>query len=95
VGLGVGAYFGITARARNNTAAANCPTDTTCNFTGATAESDAKQAATGANVSFLAGGVLVAAGVTIWLLAPSAKAEKATSLQLVPAPGGALLRGSW
>jgi hypothetical protein len=95
VGLGLGAYFGVTASSKNNTAAANCPTDTTCNLTGATAENDAKTNATASTVSFIAGGVLVAAGFTIWLLAPSSKHPADTSLQLVPAGNGLVLRGAW
>jgi hypothetical protein len=95
VGLGLGTYFGLTASSKNNAAAANCPTDTTCNFTGATAENDAKTNATASTISFIAGGTLVAAGVVLWLLAPSAKRDAATSLQLVPTGSGVLLRGTW
>lgn len=77
VGLGVGAVFGGLAIAKNNEAldpnglgctATACPT-----AAGVDATNSALTFATVSDVGFIAGGVLVAAGVTLYLTAPRAR----------------------
>ena len=94
VGLVLGAYFGLTARSKwqkanrvgGTCADAACPELT----------QQASNAATLSTVSFVAGGVLAAAGVTLWLVAPKGGAEHA-SLRPAIGPGlaGLELGGAW
>ena len=73
VGLGAGAVFGFIAKSKNDQALQpqNCRTPTLCTPAGLSLTDDAKRAATLSTVSFIAGGVLVAGGLTLWLTAPS------------------------
>jgi hypothetical protein len=75
VGLGVGAAFGFVAKSKNDQALEpqNCRTSTLCTQAGLSLTDDAKRAATLSTVSFIAGGVLLAGGLTLWLTAPSAQ----------------------
>ena len=65
-GLGVGGAVGLVAKAQDNTAAGE---------TGAAHHNDSASAVSKGNIAtgaFIAGGVLVATGVTLWLTAPNA-----------------------
>jgi serine/threonine-protein kinase len=92
-GLGVGAVFGILAISDNNTAKDNgcSPGDGNCPA-GATGVADANKArdeATVSTIAFIAGGVLVATGATLYLTAPDA--PQTAHLEVVPTYGGAAL----
>lgn len=63
VGLGLGVAFGLSANSKRDDAVAE-PT----NLGAIDAESDAKGLATASTVSFVVGGLLVAAGATWWVL---------------------------
>ena len=51
-----------------------------------TEKNDAQTAAQGANVAFIAGGVLAVAGVVLWLTAPRAPTHRA-QVRFVPSVG--------
>jgi hypothetical protein len=62
-------------------------------------QSDAKDFALGANISFIAGGALVLTGAILYLLAPGDKpsSQNQARLLLFAGPGsfGLATRGSW
>jgi hypothetical protein len=98
VGLIAGAVTGGLAFSDASTAKSDC-TSTGCTAQGHTnALSEHSTAQTVGNVStiaFVVGGVAVAAGVTLWLTAPSGDKAHAVGLTPLVAPGagGALLGG--
>lgn len=99
LGLGAGAVFGFIAKSKNDQALEpqNCRTSTLCTQAGLSLTDDAKRAATLSTVSFVAGGVLVAGGLTLWLTAPSA--ERSAGVRLAPVVaqsyGGLALDGAF
>lgn len=95
VGLGLGTYFGLTASSKwhqANRADGSCQ-DAAC--PGLTQQ--ASNSATLSTVSFVAGGVLAAAGLTLWLLAPSGRTTEHAELRPAVGPGmaGIELGGSF
>ena len=71
VGLGLGSYFGVLAITRNDQAAALCPTSPACTDARAIELTDqSRRAALGADVSFVAGGVLLATAAVLYLTTP-------------------------
>jgi hypothetical protein len=87
VGLGVGTIFGLMAISDHN--AADCNAASVC-LTGPL--NDARGAATESSVGFIAGGVLLAAGVGLVLFAPAGGEQRAsTAIAVTPvlARGGA------
>jgi hypothetical protein len=92
-GLVVGGIFGGLAIGKKNDAAPNCTSDfSRCNTTGKAAVDDAMTFGTVSTIGFIAGGVLAAAGLTIFLLAPKAKEAHVTATF---SPFGATLGGTW
>jgi len=97
VGLGVGSFFGLKAMSKKSDA--GCSADKVCpDVPAADTFRDATNAGKLATIFFVAGGVLAAGGLTLWIFAP--KQESSTvALQLMPAIGmqsrGATLQGSW
>jgi hypothetical protein len=87
-GLATGAVFGLMASSKWSTAQGECGPSSCTNLQGA--QSDQQSASTLANVStaaFVAGGVAVAAGVVVWLLAPRASGgPTATGVGSRPTP---------
>ncbi len=94
VGLGLGAFFGLRARATYNDASSHCPTSSSCDDRGVTGGRDAHTEATVSTIAFAAGGTLLAGGVILYLTAPR---QGAVGLQ--PAAGtnmaGLRLGGAW
>jgi hypothetical protein len=91
-GLGLGAAFGVKAMSDKNSAQ--------CDATNACTPgplSDARTSATISSVGFIAGGVLLAGGAALVLLAP--RRPEAAALRVAPAVGardaGLLLQGAW
>jgi serine/threonine-protein kinase len=84
VGIGVGTYFGISAKSKADAAAPYC-TGTTCQQPGIDDWSKAQSNGNIATVGFIAGGVLLAAGAVVYLIAPSPRAQTAA---LAVARGG-------
>lgn len=96
VGLGVGTAFGVIALSKNSAAnSGHCGGSlggpNQCDATGVSDRSDAVSAGNVSTIGFVAGGVLLAGGAALWLLAPS------SSVQAAPAVGtnggGLLVRG--
>lgn len=92
VGLAVGSVFGLVA--------VGAKSDAQCNDKNQCQPgplSDARSAATVSTVAFVGGAVLVAAGLTLVLLAPSKKTSASiTAAPMVSVDGsGAMLRGAW
>ncbi len=96
VGLGVGTAFGVIALSKNSAAnSGHCGGSlggaNQCDATGVSDRSDAVSAGNVSTIGFVAGGLLLAGGATMWLLAPS------SSVQVAPAVGtnggGFLVRG--
>jgi hypothetical protein len=85
----VGGAFGL--RAKNKQDDAGCPGNVCRDDASAEVLRDANSAATASTVAFVVGGALLAGGVTMWLLAPSADRQTG----LAPAPGGAVFATRW
>jgi hypothetical protein len=89
-GVVVGAVFGGLAIGKKNDAAPDClPDFTKCTTAGKAAVDDAMTFGTISTVAFIAGGVLAAAGLTIFLVAPKAT----TNVTATFSPFGASIRG--
>jgi len=83
-GVVVGSVFGGLAIGRKNDAAPNCTSDLSrCNTTGKAAIDDAFTFANVSTIAFIAGGVLVATGLTMFIFAPKSK-EAAVSVFMGP-----------
>jgi hypothetical protein len=98
VGIGVGSAFGLIAKSKNDQALQNCRTSTLCSQQGLDLTDDAKHAATVSTIAFVAGGVVLAGGIVLWLTAPSSS-PSTTGLRFEPlvgtSLGGGALSGSW
>lgn len=91
IGLAVGSYFGLAAISAEKKADREC-TPTQCSEAlGQSHSDDAHHDATISNITFAVGGGLLAAGVVIYLIAPS-KSEHALGVTPLVAPGFAGLR---
>ncbi|HKQ67919.1 MAG TPA: hypothetical protein VJT73_01205 [Polyangiaceae bacterium] len=72
VGLGLGAFFGLKAISNNKEAEKHCPRGTKCEDPeGPSLAEEASHAAVASNITFAAGGVILATGAFIFLTAPS------------------------
>jgi hypothetical protein len=102
IGLIVGGVMGGLAIASNDDSLEACrPEDQTqCTQEGADLRDDAETQALGSTIGFIAGGVLLAGGVVLFLVAPSDDPETAElTVDVAPMVGpehaGLSLRGSW
>jgi hypothetical protein len=98
-GLIVGTTFGVIAGSDNKDAKTDCPTDSTCNPQGFASTQSALHAATASTVAFVAGGALTAAGLVLYLTAPSESPRSSGRLGVSPivgaGAGGLALHGGW
>jgi len=98
VTLGVGSYFGIEAKSKNDQSNSNggCKQDD-CTAQAAQIRRDAISAGNTSTVLFVAGGVLAAGGIVLWLVAPSSNGGSGVSVSPVAfgAGGGLTLAGRW
>ena len=91
-GIVVGGIFGALAIGKKNEASPNCTADfSACNATGKAAVDDGLTFGTISTVGFVAGGVLAAAGVFVFVLAPKSHAPVSAHFS----PFGASLEGSF
>jgi hypothetical protein len=88
--LGVGVVLGLAAKSDYD-AVAGCDADGACTPAAAAEREDARSLADVGTALFIAGGVLAAGGLTVFLVAPDDEAEATAALRV--APGGATLRG--
>jgi hypothetical protein len=96
VGLAVGTGFVLSAKSKYDTSLTDCVqgTPNVCNATGVSERNSARTSGDIASVAFGVGIAAVASGVVLWFTAPSGRSD-AARVGLVPAPGGALLRGEF
>jgi hypothetical protein len=95
VGIVVGTVTGLRASSLDGRSKELCPTDGVCSSDQAREDNDnARSAATISTIGFVAGGLLVATGVTLLVLAPSSSSTRA-SAAVRAAPAGILLEGAW
>jgi hypothetical protein len=97
VGLGVGAYFGISALSKNSSNDQNVGATGGClNASCQTTSHDAYVAGNDSTVFLALGGALIATGAVLWLTAPrAARAATALSFLAEPHGGGLAVRGTW
>lgn len=77
-GIGLGAYFGLQATSKQSESDdGHCDAEGFCDSIGITLRDEAISAATISTIGFIAGGVLLAGGVTLFLTAPSGGAAGA------------------
>lgn len=103
VGLGVGLGFGLDAKAKNNRSDSYCDKDTCREERGLELTDDARSSARVSTIAFVVGGLGLATGVGLWLLAPDPKKGQSasgrgpvpSSLSVSLGPGGARLWGSF
>src|SRR5262249_26540223 len=89
VGLGVGTVFALQAKSKlddSNKQPGGC-VGNACPSSAAATRNDARSAGNVATVFVIAGGVLAAAGVTMWFLAPSDGSPHGGALRVAPALG--------
>lgn len=94
VAFGVGTAFGLTAKSKRDES--NAPggcRGNDCPPAAAALRNDARTAGDTATVAFLVGGALVAAGVTLWLVAP--RSPQAPSVAFVSTGLGGGVRGAF
>jgi len=87
VGLGIGTFYGFKAMSKNSDAEKSCSGSTCTDQAGIDFTEQAKDAALISNVAFGAGVVLLAAGVVLYVTAPSDEGQ-GVALAPVLAPGG-------
>ncbi len=101
VGLGLGTYFGVEARTKNDESYGDGCRGNVCPSSAAATRNSALSWAGASTAAFIAGGVLAAGGIVVWLAAPSGTTDAApggarsAGIVAVPLPGGggALLSG--
>lgn len=92
VSLGLGTYFGVHAisvRNQSNDPGGGCNASDQCDAHGQSLRSSALDSATVSTVLFAVGGAAIAAGVVLYVTAPSSHADVAVGL----GPGGATFAG--
>jgi hypothetical protein len=101
-GLGIGAVLGGMALANNSESNEDhCNTQNRCDGTGLDLRERAVGLGNGSTIALMAGGVLAAGGVVLWITAPDAKDERRQSAaqrrsaRLLLVPGYAQVRGEW
>jgi len=97
VGLVAGSYFGMRTFSQWSKAKADCQSSCGPGSPARSEQSDAAQSATLSTVSFCIGGAALAAGMVLWITAPSV--EPTSNISLVPALGtdqvGLVAKGAW
>jgi hypothetical protein len=91
-GLGVGGLFGVIASSSWSTAKRECPTGTGCSPQAISDRSSAVTGATISTVGFIAGGVLLAGGLTLFFTAPKGDAPR---VGLEARPNGFAVNGEF
>ncbi|MDC0747073.1 tetratricopeptide repeat protein [Polyangium mundeleinium] len=99
-GLGVGAILGGMALSRNGDSKGYCDARDHCNRTGYDLRMEAIALGKGSTAAFVVGGVLLAGGITLFVLSPSASKGKEAETGGITAalhvwPGGGGIRGTW
>jgi hypothetical protein len=93
-GLAVGALFGGVALSSWSSVNSVCPSHRDCPSQALSDHDNAVTFSTVSDVGFIAGGVLVASGLALYLTAPASR-EHTQSIRVDLVPGGAWLRGTF
>jgi hypothetical protein len=80
--IGLGLALGVMAKSQWDGALSLCPARDHCPDTAVEASRNAVTSATAATVAFAAGGVALAGGVVLWLLAPRGPAKQQAGLEI-------------
>lgn len=96
VGLGVGTYFGLDAKSKNDQSNSSGCSNNDCTASAAAIRRDAISAGNTSTLLFVAGGLLVAGGAALWLLAPSGGRD-GVAITATPwlGGGGLAAHGTW
>jgi hypothetical protein len=86
VGIGIGAVFGLRAISSNNDSKNDCDAQSVCGPAGLASRHDSRSAGDVSTISFIAGGVLLAGGTTMFLLAKP-RSTGAMGLRATPVVG--------
>jgi hypothetical protein len=92
--LAVGAYFGLKASSTHDDALSHCNALKQCDPDGLKLGDDATSQATVSTIAFIAGGVLLASGAALYLLAPRG-AARTRGLVITPGLAGISARGTF
>jgi hypothetical protein len=92
VGLAVGAIFGGMASSAWNKARQECPAEAGCGVQATSDDKNASKFATVSTATFIAGGVLLAGGLTLYLVAPR---DTTPSVGFRVMPGGLTVTGGF
>jgi hypothetical protein len=95
VGLGVGVVLSLVSKSIYDPSNAHCNAASRCDAEGFKMRKDAIGMADSATVVLIAGGVLLAGGVTFWLTAPSKAPASKSSAAVVAGPGSISVVGSF
>lgn len=101
VGIGVGSYFGLSAKSKHDDSQTHCRTSTQCDPAGIDLNSDAQHAATLSTITFGIGLVALAGGAALYFTSPRDSAPQTTSarIRVVPAvsptQAGLGMQGTW
>jgi hypothetical protein len=87
VGIVAGSALGAVAKGKLGSALSNCPTKTRCPLADQAGVDSAGTLADGSTASFVLGGAALAAGVVVFLTAPSAKAAAPSGWRFTPVVG--------
>jgi hypothetical protein len=92
LGLVAGTLLGAFATSAWSTAKSDCPAEASCSAQAVSESRRASSFATGSTVALVAGGAVLATGVTVFLLAPKGTASR---VSVVGSRGGLLVRGTF
>jgi len=92
--LGVAAWFGVKAWAKNEDSSAHC-SGNVCDDVGTVDRNDALEAAGVSSVGFAIGVAALAEGAAMVLLSPSAESHDRVGVSLSAGPSSAVLRGNF
>jgi serine/threonine-protein kinase len=96
VAMGVSGVLGLVAKGKYNDSLGSCPRDPNlCSADGVSQRDSARTMGNVATAVFAVGAGAVVAGVIIWVASPSAPPTATARVELVPAFGGAAVKGVW
>ncbi|MCA9600268.1 MAG: tetratricopeptide repeat protein [Myxococcales bacterium] len=95
VGVGVGSYFGLRSMAKKSDADDHCDGSACRDQAGVDLRQDAIDAGNISTIAFAVGGVGVAAGIALWLTAPSSESAVRVHPAVASDFGGVGVSGRW
>lgn len=95
VGLGVGTVFGLRSMSKHDDDLKYCDPNSSCDATGVNLRNEARDAGNISTVAFIAGGVLFAGGVALYLTAPRSSSSTSRASALGIGPGSILFKGAF